>query len=46
MMGFRKWIKQKRIRKRRKSDIGRKRGENISYKIKKDKKGNIINIKR
>jgi len=45
-MGFKKWIKQKKLRKKRKSDIGRKKGEHISYKMKRDKKGNIINLKR
>lgn len=45
-MGFKKWIKQKRLRKKRKSDIGRKKGENIGYKIKRDKKGKKINLKR
>jgi len=38
-MGFRKWIKQKRLRKKRSSNIGRKKGENKSYKIKRDKEG-------
>tara|TARA_Y100000310_G_scaffold187381_1_gene187418 strand:+ start:4538 stop:4669 length:132 start_codon:yes stop_codon:yes gene_type:complete len=41
-MGFYKWIKQKRLRKKRKAKIGRKKGENKSYKIKKDKEGKNI----
>ena len=41
-MGFYKWIKQKRLRKKRNSKIGRKKGEKRSYKIKKDKDGKNI----
>jgi hypothetical protein len=45
-MGFQKWIKQKKKRKKRKSTIARKKGEkDISYKSKRDKEGNRINIK-
>ena len=41
-MGFYKWIKQKRLRKRRRSKFGRKKGEKQSYKTKKDKDGKNI----
>jgi len=41
-MVFRKWIKQKKLRKKRKSIIGRKKGENRSYKIKTDKDGKNV----
>jgi hypothetical protein len=45
-MGFYKWIKQKKKRKRRRSKIARKRGErDLSYKAKKNKDGERINIK-
>ena len=46
-MGFHKWIKQKRLRKKRKADLGRKKGKRSeSYKIKRNKDGVKIDKKK